>query len=286
MTPTGGIPPSIDDELLSAYLDGRVSPTERDAVDAALAADPATRARFTTLRATVTLVRALPQPTPRRTFVLTPEQAASIRPARGAWIARLFPAITAASAVAAVLCLALIAGDLATGGFATNTRQSAARPAVAPVAHTTATRVISATAAPTEAPLPGTAAAAATTFPPPAPASAASAARRQSAPAIGAAITAPTATDGAVIAVPPFTPTTASFVASKGALPATATLVANVQAPSPGVSTAPSGGATVTTETHRLPLPLLRAGELLLALLAVAGITFAVRGHRGKTGRT
>src|SRR3954470_14351031 len=99
----GTPPPPIDDELLSAYLDGQVTPSERAAVEAALAADPSVRARATDLRATVALLRALPQPVPRRTFILTPEQAAAIRPVRVPWLTRLFPAVAAVSAVAAVL---------------------------------------------------------------------------------------------------------------------------------------------------------------------------------------
>src|SRR5947209_832947 len=115
--PIRGNRPPIDDEILSAYLDGQVSPAERDAVEAAIAADPAVRARMNDLRLTVTLLRALPQPAPRRTFILTPQQAAAIRPVRVPWLVRIFPTVAAVSAIAAVLCLVLIAGDFATGGF-------------------------------------------------------------------------------------------------------------------------------------------------------------------------
>ncbi|HEY8291338.1 MAG TPA: zf-HC2 domain-containing protein, partial [Thermomicrobiales bacterium] len=152
--PTGGMPPPIDDELLSAWLDGEVSPTERATVEAAIAADPVVRARATDLRATVALVQGLPQPAPRRTFILTPEQAAAIRPARVAWITRLFPVVVAASAVAAVLCLALIAGDLATGAFSMKQRVTPPRPAIESVTDATVTR---ATAAPTAPAAPTTA---------------------------------------------------------------------------------------------------------------------------------
>ncbi|GEM_PF-5003278 len=304
--PIGGTPPSIDDELLSAYLDGQVSPAERAAVDAVIAADPAVRAHVADLRATVTLLRALPQPALRRTFILTPEQAAAIRPARMAWLTRLFPTVAAISAVAAVLCLVLIGGDLATGGFSTNTQITTARPAIESVAAATPTRVALA-AAPTAAPAAITAAAirpagttaaapAATTAPlasaasaanvaAPAPAGAASPARSSGAPAIGAAIIAPTATSSVTVAAPPFTPTAGSFATSNGVLPATATLVANAQAPPPVVSAAPSDGATVTQETHRVPVALVRAGEALLALLAVVGVTLLTLGWREKTRR-
>ncbi|MHB8644855.1 MAG: anti-sigma factor family protein [Thermomicrobiales bacterium] len=300
--PTGGMPPLIDDELLSAYLDGQVTPAERATVDAAIAADPAARAQLADLRATVTLLRSLPQPAPRRTFILTPEQAAAIRPARVAWITRLFPTVAAASAVAAVLCLMLIVGDLATGGFSTKTRGVTARPAIDSVANATTAVLTRAAPAPTAAapaatiaaaaqPAGTTAAAAAATTAPlanaaaAAPAGAASSARGSGAPVTGAAIIAPTATAGIVLTVPPFTPTAGSFAASNGALPATATLVANAQAAPPVVSAAPPGGATVTTESHRVPVALVRAGEIVLALLAIAGIALALRGWRAKTGR-
>ena len=258
-TPTGGMPPSIDDELLSAYLDGQVTPAERGAVDAALAADPATRARAADLRATVALLRALPQPAPRRTFILTPEQAVAIRPVRVPWLARLFPAVAALSAVAAVLCLALIAGDRATGGFSTKESVTTARPAIESVSEATATPIPRAAAAPT------TAAAPAAIAPAPAASASAASARSAGAPAIGAAEIAPTV---------------GSSAGGTGALPATPTIVANAPASPPVLRAAPSGGATVTTETHRVPLALVRAGEIVLALLAIAGIALAALGRR------
>src|SRR5438270_5321043 len=98
--PPGGMPPPIDDETLSAWVDGALSDAEREAVTAAMARDPALRERARDLRATVGLLRALPQPVPRRTFVLTPEMVAPLRPAHAVWFVRLFPAVTAVSAVA------------------------------------------------------------------------------------------------------------------------------------------------------------------------------------------
>jgi len=295
MTPTGGMPPPIDDKLLSAWLDGQVSRAERDAVDAAIAADPAVRAQATDLRATVALLRGLPQPAPRRTFILTPEQGAAIRPARVAWITRLFPAVSTASAVAAVLCIALVAGDLATGGFSTK-RQATTAPAAITSRAATITRVtVAAAPAATTAPVvagttaSGVSGAGNTTSRAPAAnapaANAASSAQRSGAPAIGAAVIAPTVADGTV-ALPPRTPTIGSFAASTIALPATPTIVANAPPPPPAARAPPSGGATVTTETHRVPVALVRAGEILLALLAIAGIALAILGWRGRTRRT
>lgn len=294
MTPTGGMPPPIDDELLSAWLDGQVSRAERDAVDAAIAADPAVRAQATDLRATVALLRGLPQPVPRRTFILTPEQGAAIRPARVAWITRLFPAVSAASAVAAVLCIALVAGDLATGGFSTK-RQATAPAAIISSAATIARVTVAAAPAATTAPVvagttasgvsgAGNTTSRAPAANAPAAASAASSAQRSGAPAIGAAVIAPTVADGTV-ALPPRTPTIGSFAASTIALPATPTIVANAPPPPSAARAPPSGGATVTTETHRVPVARVRAGEILLALLAIAGIALAILGWRGRTRR-
>ncbi len=285
--PSGGMSTPIDDELLSAYLDGQILPTERDAIEMASAADPVVRARIADLRATVALLHALPQPVPRRTFILTAEQAAAIRPARVPWITRLFPTVAAVSAVAAVLCLILVAGDLATGGFSARKQPAtAARAAIESVPNATAPLVTSVAAAPTAAAIstgsinasgasnaapaasPAPAAAAAALPPVTVAAGSAAVARSAGAPSVGAAAIAPTATVG-------------SFAASTVAPSAPPTIVANLQPPPPAA--APTGGATVTKETHRVPVALVRAGEIGLALLALAGIALAVLGWRGKT---
>jgi hypothetical protein len=291
--PYQGAPP-IDDELLSAYLDGQVSPDERAIVEVAIAADPAVRARVTDLRATVALLRALPQPVPRRTFILTPEQAASIRPVRVPWVTRLFPTVVAVSTVAAVLCLMLVAGDLATGGFATRQQQTTtARPAIESVSDAAVTRVTTGAAALATAP--AATIASLPTAPTSLPAPAAAAANGP-APAAAVAPIAPTAAAGAVL-LPTGTAVLAtggSFAGSAashaltptGIASVTPTAVANAQ-PLPPLSSAPSsGGAVVTTETHRVPVMLVRAGEILLAFLAIAGVTLTVLGRRRKAART
>lgn len=280
-TPTEGIPPPIEDELLSAYLDGQVSPAERDAVEAALAADPAVRARAADLRATVALLRALPQPAPRRTFILTPEQAASIRPVRVPWVTRLFPAIAAVSAVAAVLCLALIAGDLATGGFSTKTSVTPARPITESVTDATSTAATLSSVAPAAT----TAPAAAAIMPVTAASGSAASAPGVSAPAPAAAAMAPTQVRGTITAVPLLTPAGGSLTSSNSALPATPTIVANISSSAPVIRAAPPAGATVTKESHRVPLALVRAGEIVLALLAVMGLILAALGGRAKMRR-
>lgn len=68
------------DEMLSAYLDGDLSAKERESVRVALESDAALHERYRDLAATVALLRDLPTPTPRRSFVLTPEQARAARP--------------------------------------------------------------------------------------------------------------------------------------------------------------------------------------------------------------
>ncbi|MGI8856549.1 MAG: anti-sigma factor family protein [Thermomicrobiales bacterium] len=291
----------IDDELLSAYLDGQVSPDERVTVEAAIAADPAVRARVTDLRATVALLRALPQPVPRRTFILTPAQAASIRPVRAPWPTRLFPAVAAVSAVAAVLCLMLIAGDLGTGVSATTKRKvTPARPAVESASNAAVTRVTTGAvalatapgattaalpAAPTSLPAPAAAAANA-----PAPAATTASARSAGAPPAAAPLAPATAAAGAILlptgtavfasAAPSANSAASQAITPTALLPVTPTIVANVQSPPPAASAPSPGGAVVTMETHRVPVALVRAGEVFLALLAVAGVTLAVLGRR------
>jgi len=102
------------DELLSAYLDGELSADERARLEAQLAADPVLRAELDALRHTVALVRALPAVSVPRNFILAREIAARPRPARQArprlaWAA---PFLTAATAVASLLFVVVLAGDL------------------------------------------------------------------------------------------------------------------------------------------------------------------------------
>jgi len=68
----------INDELLSAYIDGLVTNEEKAEVEAAVAADPALAWELDTLRRTVALVRDLPQIPLPRSFVLTEEQVADV----------------------------------------------------------------------------------------------------------------------------------------------------------------------------------------------------------------
>ena len=61
-----------DLELLSAYLDGELTPSERAALESRLAAEPDLRAALDGLRLTVRTLRATPVLAPPRSFVLDP----------------------------------------------------------------------------------------------------------------------------------------------------------------------------------------------------------------------
>lgn len=98
------------DELLSAYIDGALTPGERARLEARLAAEPALRERLDALQETVMLLRQLPQVPAPRNFILTP---AMVRPAQPSparqplrWLAPALSMATAASALLLVIVLA------------------------------------------------------------------------------------------------------------------------------------------------------------------------------------
>jgi anti-sigma factor RsiW len=64
-----------DLETLSAYVDGTLSPAERQAVEGRLEQDPSLRQVLKEIRTTSALLRALPQVRPPHNFTLTPEMA-------------------------------------------------------------------------------------------------------------------------------------------------------------------------------------------------------------------
>lgn len=101
------------DELLSAYIDGALSPRERARLEARLATDPELRARLESLQRTVALVRAMPSVRAPRSFRLTPAMVR--RPAPTA--RRLAPALTFATAVSGLLCVVLLVGNLIAAGW-------------------------------------------------------------------------------------------------------------------------------------------------------------------------
>ena len=115
-----------DIELLSAYLDGALTEGEAAALETRLRADAALRADLAALRQTVALVRSLPRLAAPRSFALTAEQAGltAARPRRVPIY--LSSAVSALSAAAAVVLVAL-------AGFLLLDAQAGALPAAAPL---------------------------------------------------------------------------------------------------------------------------------------------------------
>jgi anti-sigma factor RsiW len=117
------------DELLSAYLDGALSPEERARLEARLAVDADLRDRLEAMRRTVALVRGLPRVEAPRNFLLTPDMVAPATRRRPALLQRrLAPVLTFATALSALACALVVIGNLLTlgvGGFG-------AAPAAAP----------------------------------------------------------------------------------------------------------------------------------------------------------
>jgi anti-sigma factor RsiW len=101
------------DELLSAYIDGALSPREQARLEAQLAQDADLRARLESLQRTVALVRGMPPVQAPRNFLLTPAMVR--RPAPMA--RRLAPALTFATAISGLLCVILLVGNLLTAGW-------------------------------------------------------------------------------------------------------------------------------------------------------------------------
>ena len=110
--------PTISDEMLSAYLDGQVTLQERMQIERATAQDPDTAWRLASLQQTVALVKALPRVSLPRSFTLSEADVAPQRtaaPTQAPWWRTLFDPILLrnATAMAAVLFLVLLVGDLA-----------------------------------------------------------------------------------------------------------------------------------------------------------------------------
>src|SRR5512142_1611304 len=93
-----------DVELLSAYLDGQLNPSETSRLETRLSTDQNLRTALEELRGTRTLLRRLPQRRAPRSFRLTPKMA-GIRPPEP----RAYPAFRFATALAAFLFVAAVA---------------------------------------------------------------------------------------------------------------------------------------------------------------------------------
>ncbi len=103
---------AIDDDLLSSFLDGQLLPQDRRRVEAALASDAALAASLATLRYTKTLLAAAPRVPAPRPFTLTEAMLGQTRQRRN-WLSWLQPAtLRGAAALAAVMLLVLLVGDV------------------------------------------------------------------------------------------------------------------------------------------------------------------------------
>jgi hypothetical protein len=102
-------PEDRDDELLSAYLDNALPPGERLKLEARLAVDAKLRRTLNELRAVKGGLADLPKVKPPRNFTLTPAMAG--RPASRP-VSPLIPALNWATAVAAILFVAVASLDL------------------------------------------------------------------------------------------------------------------------------------------------------------------------------
>jgi hypothetical protein len=118
------------DELLSAYLDGMLSPRERERLEARLAVDAELRARLESLRQTVALLRAMPRVPAPRNYLLRPAMVAAARP-RSRASSLLAPALSFATAVSALLCVVVFVANVM-GGLPGGMRAAAPLPAEAP----------------------------------------------------------------------------------------------------------------------------------------------------------
>jgi hypothetical protein len=103
---------AIDEELLSAYLDGQVTPEDRRRIEAALAGDTVLAGSLAALRYTKTLLAEAPRIPAPRPFTLNEAMLGRGRQRRG-WLAWLQPAyLRGAAALAAVMLLVLVVGDV------------------------------------------------------------------------------------------------------------------------------------------------------------------------------
>ena len=96
-------------ELLSPYLDGEVTPTERSLVEQTLADEPSLQAEFEALQNTVSLLSGLPpQPSPRPFTLSAADVGLEVdtKPKNAWWMAWFKPAIGAVAALMAVFVVA------------------------------------------------------------------------------------------------------------------------------------------------------------------------------------
>lgn len=97
-----------DLELLSAYIDGEITPAERTTLEQRLAQEPALRRELATLRQTVSWINALPTTRAPRNFTLTPEMVARKPAAK----VLAFPSSAFVSTLSAIAAVLLVAAGL------------------------------------------------------------------------------------------------------------------------------------------------------------------------------
>jgi hypothetical protein len=107
-------------EALSAYLDGSLTPAESRRLQEALAADEALQEQLAELRAWREQLRALPRRGVQRNFTLDP---ALYKPPKREPLVQAYPALRTATALAAIMFVIALAALL--GGVSTSTEEAA-----------------------------------------------------------------------------------------------------------------------------------------------------------------
>ncbi len=127
-----------DEEILGAFLDGRLTAGEGNQVANHLAECADCRRESAAIRATVALLGGLPQYEPRRSFRLSSHQASRGRASgAGSRLAHLLPSFPSLRiATVAVAMLLLLVG---TGDFLSHREQASESPSVQPAARAIAT---------------------------------------------------------------------------------------------------------------------------------------------------
>jgi anti-sigma factor RsiW len=149
--------PDNDAELLSAYIDGQLSPAERMLAERRLAGEPRLRAELAELRELAGMLRGLEPLAPPRSFTLNPAAAPRVRRALPlAWFTQLGGGL-AGLALVLLASLQILSGPSAASMAPAPMSQAAAAPTIAPQGMAAAEAA--ATAAPAEAPAPAAAAA-------------------------------------------------------------------------------------------------------------------------------
>jgi hypothetical protein len=249
------------EELISAYLDRRVSTAEQSFFEGHIASCAACRAQLETTRSMITALQAMPAVKAPRSFVLPREMAK--QPQRS--FLSLYPALRLATVVAALAFAVLFAGDLLINQVGSNGAPQSI-PAAAPAPVAVQAPAAERQAAPTQEPAAATAANDATMKPAEPPAPAAGAAAKASATAVMTettmAMAAPTATPEATI------------VAADAS--AASTMMLSPTPESSGVmldqraEVAPQQPATTTVTAPAPTIDPLRVIEIALLVLAVA----------------